>query len=636
MRLATGFVGLLHGGVVSQIACAVKVLCATQPIPGLIGPGCGEPEKTRKSFCFRAAYPIMPPPDDRPLLGPLRRKDVNDVKPEQPTEETEESSGVAPSTESGKPDENDPNMPDPSDPVTREPMSETEDLSDDDDEPPIPGNSYTDEDQEGGGTDAPLSLLGGEAEPTEADKPGNELPEGAAQRLAVGVRPRPAGPMEYFWARHHALKPRMKVVVEAERGLAIGQVCTQPFPHEPRPGAQPLRNVVRIADERDKLIEAENKTRNREALVMCREMIVQLGLPMKLIAVEYQHSANKATFFFASEGRVDFRELVRQLAQQLRIRVEMRQIGIRDEAKLLGGLGPCGLPVCCASFLDDFAPVSIRQAKEQNLTLNPEKVSGLCGRLMCCLGYESATYRGEQEGLPKIGKKADTWKGRGRVLEINIFSRLMRMELEGREYVTINIDDYRSYKEDPEGFSKIMAEREEEERRQAVEKLNSGAGGAGGRNRRRETRPKPASAPAATGPARTLPEAREERDTPPAGNVRPTPAPRPESAAAEGGDEASQQRRSRGSRRRRRRPEDGGTPGPASGETPNRERPPRQPAPVREGINEQPQRESGDSPDDPARPRPRRRGGRRRGGRRPGEGSSGGGGATSGSSGSEG
>ena len=305
--------------------------------------------------------------------------------------------------------------------------------------------------------------------PDQGDSTVGDEVSGESTRFAVGVRFQPAGKLFLF--NPGKLEPELgrQVVVEAERGLALGKVVLDK--HEVKLDEEhPLKHVVRIADKRDLLILKENEERNAKAMAICKKKIETLSLPMKMIKVEYQHSANKAVFYFSADGRVDFRELVRMLAQELHIRVEMRQVGIRDEAKLIGGIGPCGKPTCCSTFLDNFSPVSIRMAKEQNLTLNPEKVSGLCGRLMCCLAFESKTYADARKGLPKIGKKTDTWRGRGRVLEINIFSNQMRLELEDREYISVSLDDYKAFKQDPEGFKEELAKRESEDISNAVGK----------------------------------------------------------------------------------------------------------------------------------------------------------------------
>ncbi|RJO73974.1 MAG: hypothetical protein C4523_01520, partial [Myxococcales bacterium] len=393
----------------------------------------------------------------------------------------------------------------------------------------------------------------------------------------VGIRFRPAGALFYFLPGDLSPKVGQTVIVEAERGLMAGRVVRERQTPKTRP-ADPWRRIVRLADERDELIERENKARNKTAFDCCRRLIDQLALPMKLIEVEYQHSANKATFYFSAEGRVDFRELVRLLAQDMRIRVEMRQVGIRDEAKLIGGFGPCGLTTCCSTFIEAFTPVSIRMAKEQNLTLNPEKVSGSCGRLMCCLDYEQSTYREIQKGLPKIGKKVDTWKGRGRVLEINIFSRLMRLELEGREYLTISVDDYFAFKADPEGFAKVIAEREEQAKSAAIQNATFKRRGGASRPPRSGTgeghtvsehgtmRMKPA-VPVLDAAERDEPEI-DDPDAPVI--VRPDETGRPDDAGRREGEgrpvERDGQRRGRRRGRDRNRPRPEGAPGgPQSG-----------------------------------------------------------------------
>jgi cell fate regulator YaaT (PSP1 superfamily) len=208
----------------------------------------------------------------------------------------------------------------------------------------------------------------------------------------VGVRFKKAGKVYYFDPAELPITKGDKVVVETARGVEYGEVAVGPKDVDDDQVVQPLKKVLRIGNEKDAVVAAENKRKESEAFGVAQKKIEAHSLEMNLVDVEYTFDGSKIIFYFTAEGRIDFRELVRDLASVFRTRIEMRQIGVRDEAKLLGGIGPCGRILCCTSFLGDFAPVSIRMAKDQNLSLNPSKISGLCGRLMCCLRYEQETY----------------------------------------------------------------------------------------------------------------------------------------------------------------------------------------------------------------------------------------------------
>jgi len=210
--------------------------------------------------------------------------------------------------------------------------------------------------------------------------------------LVVGVRFKKAGKVYYFDPAEFPIDPGTKVIVETARGIEYGDVAIGPKQVSEDQVVPPLKKVLRVGTERDATVAAENKRKEKEAFVEAQRKISTHSLEMNLVDVEYTFDGSKVIFYFTAEGRVDFRELVKDLASLFRTRIEMRQIGVRDEAKLLGGIGPCGRILCCTSFLGDFAPVSIRMAKDQNLSLNPSKISGLCGRLMCCLRYEQETY----------------------------------------------------------------------------------------------------------------------------------------------------------------------------------------------------------------------------------------------------
>jgi cell fate regulator YaaT (PSP1 superfamily) len=190
-----------------------------------------------------------------------------------------------------------------------------------------------------------------------------------------------------------------------------------------------LKKVLRLADTKDRLIVEENKAAAAEAYHICCKKVEEHKLDMKLVDVEYTFDRNKVVFFFTADGRVDFRDLVKDLASIFRTRIELRQIGVRDEAKMLGGIGPCGRMLCCSTFLGDFEPVSIKMAKDQNLSLNPTKISGLCGRLMCCLKYENDEYESAKEMLPDLGEIIKTPNGKGKVVGLNILERVLQIEL---------------------------------------------------------------------------------------------------------------------------------------------------------------------------------------------------------------
>ncbi|MDW7709093.1 MAG: stage 0 sporulation family protein [Deferrisomatales bacterium] len=230
------------------------------------------------------------------------------------------------------------------------------------------------------------------------------------------------------------------LVVETERGMALGQVASGPREEEAPPG-QLIKKVLRRAEDRDILRYEQNCELEGYAHQFCLERIRELGLPMKLVEVEFLFDGSKALFYFTSEGRVDFRDLVRDLARQFHTRIEMRQIGVRDEAKLVGGVGCCGRELCCATWLTDFAPISVRMAKDQNVSLNPGKISGICGRLMCCLSYEHQMYRELGQEVPKLGKIVKTPRGEGRVVRRNVLEGTFVLAGEGREF-EVSVDEY--------------------------------------------------------------------------------------------------------------------------------------------------------------------------------------------------
>lgn len=219
------------------------------------------------------------------------------------------------------------------------------------------------------------------------------------------------------------------VIVETQNGTEFGTVSAPNREVEDNAIVKPLRKTLRIANDRDLKKLSENRKKEQEAFCICEEMIAEHGLDMKLVSVEYSFDSNKIVFFFTSDGRVDFRELVKNLAARFHTRIELRQIGVRDEAKMLGGIGICGQPYCCKRFLSDFQPVSIKMAKEQGLSLNPTKISGSCGRLMCCLNYEQDAYEYLNSFTPNVGATVKTKEGLATVTDVNLITGNLLVKL---------------------------------------------------------------------------------------------------------------------------------------------------------------------------------------------------------------
>ena len=247
----------------------------------------------------------------------------------------------------------------------------------------------------------------------------------------IGVRFRSAGKIYFFDPLQFDIKKGEHVIVETARGIEFGTVVAAPKEVEDDKVIQPLKPVLRIATEKDIQQEAANKEKEKEAFKLCLEKIRKHGLEMKLIDAEYTFDNNKVLFYFTADGRIDFRELVKDLAAVFKTRIELRQIGVRDETKILGGIGICGRPLCCHTHLSEFIPVSIKMAKEQNLSLNPTKISGVCGRLMCCLKHEEETYEELNRGLPNVGDQVTTEDGnRGEVHSVNVLRQLVKVVVE--------------------------------------------------------------------------------------------------------------------------------------------------------------------------------------------------------------
>ena len=247
----------------------------------------------------------------------------------------------------------------------------------------------------------------------------------------VGVRFQKAGKIYYFDPDEFELETGMHVIVETTRGVEMGTVLIPPKEVEDEKVIQPLKPILRVATDEDEKTVERNREKEKEALIICKEKIAKHGLEMKLVNVEYTFDNNKLLFYFTADGRIDFRELVKDLAAVFRTRIELRQIGVRDETKILGGIGICGRPLCCKTYLADFVPVSIKMAKEQNLSLNPTKISGVCGRLMCCLKNEQETYEYLNSRLPAVGDKVTTKDGmKGEVQSVNVLRQLVKVVID--------------------------------------------------------------------------------------------------------------------------------------------------------------------------------------------------------------
>ncbi|OCS84841.1 PSP1 domain-containing protein [Caryophanon tenue] len=251
----------------------------------------------------------------------------------------------------------------------------------------------------------------------------------------VGVRFKKAGKIYYFDPAEFELAVGQYVIVETARGIEYGKVVVPVKQVGENDVVLPLKQVVRPANEQDSIQVEENVAESQEAFNVATTKIAEHSLEMKLVDVEYTFDRNKIIFYFTAEGRVDFRDLVKDLASIFRTRIELRQIGVRDEAKLLGGIGPCGRMLCCSTFLGDFEPVSIKMAKDQNLSLNPTKISGLCGRLMCCLKYENDEYEEAKANMPDVGEFIRTPEGKGKVIGLNVLERLIQVQLKETDRV---------------------------------------------------------------------------------------------------------------------------------------------------------------------------------------------------------
>jgi len=293
----------------------------------------------------------------------------------------------------------------------------------------------------------------------------------------IGVRFRTAGKIYYFDPLDTEFKRNDHVIVETARGVEYGTVVLPNREVEDEKVIQPLKPIIRKATDMDAKTFEKNREKEKEALKICHEKILKHNLEMKLIDAEYTFDNNKVLFYFTADGRVDFRELVKDLAAVFRTRIELRQIGVRDETKILGGIGVCGRPLCCHSYLSDFVPVSIKMAKEQSLSLNPTKISGICGRLMCCLKNEEDTYEELNRHLPNLGDRVTTVDGfKGEVKSVNVLRQLVKVlieegdEKEIREYPVDELKFKVHHKKDNQKLSK-----EEFEELKRMEKQDEGS-----------------------------------------------------------------------------------------------------------------------------------------------------------------
>ena len=284
----------------------------------------------------------------------------------------------------------------------------------------------------------------------------------------IGVRFKNVGKVYYFAPGEHTLKIGDKVIVETARGIECGEVamCNKEVAEEEIP--QPLKSVIRVATQEDLAHVAENAAREKSAFAICNKKIEAHKLEMKLVDVEYTFDNSKILFYFTADGRVDFRELVKDLASVFRTRIELRQIGVRDEAKMLGGLGVCGRPLCCSTFLGGFQPVSIKMAKEQGLSLNPVKISGTCGRLMCCLKYEQEAYQDLLRSTPTVNSLVMTPDGRGVVTDVNLLTGILHIRLESEQDAVVRSYPVKQVKVLRSG--KVHVNRDELEKLKELEK----------------------------------------------------------------------------------------------------------------------------------------------------------------------
>ena len=285
--------------------------------------------------------------------------------------------------------------------------------------------------------------------------------------MVVGVRFRNVGKIYYFNPKNYKVKVGDHVIVETARGVEYGRVVLEPRSVKEDEVVHPLKEVLRVATKEDEEHEAENRLKEKEAFKICKKKIREHDLEMKLIDAEYTFDNNKVLFYFTADGRIDFRQLVKDLASIFKTRIELRQIGLRDETKILGGIGICGRTLCCHTYLSEFAPVSIKMAKEQNLSLNPTKISGVCGRLMCCLKHEQDTYEYLNEKLPNVGDFVRTIDGnKGEVMSVNVLRQKVKI-------VVTDKDDNKEVMEYPVAELKFKPKRRKNSERLSAEEYKA-------------------------------------------------------------------------------------------------------------------------------------------------------------------
>ncbi len=352
----------------------------------------------------------------------------------------------------------------------------------------------------------------------------------------VSIKFRTAGKHYTFKAQNLELNPGDQVVVETDRGRALGNVVDSPREIPAAETPEDIKSVLRPATDEDRALAQSNTAREKEAFRFCQQRIHDRKMEMKLVRAEYLFDGSKIIFYFTADGRVDFRELVKDLAHHFHTRIEMRQIGVRDEAKLTGGIGICGRELCCCTFLTEFAPVSVRMAKEQGLALNPSKISGQCGRLLCCLGYEFKTYCSLKKSLPKCGKKVAYQGGEAEVINQKVLSQTVTLRLGDGQQVEVKADTMEPAREQ----AQASPESRQQPKGQPRDRQRGRGGKPGGEGKRPQRgRPEP-------GPreARPQPESKTPSETRPAAESKPP---------AEGEQQKTSRKRSRSRRRPRRK-----------------------------------------------------------------------------------
>ncbi len=272
-------------------------------------------------------------------------------------------------------------------------------------------------------------------------EPPKDHPEGPPPKFVLGVRVKGVDKSVLCDPGNHTLRVGAHVMIATAQGDKFAVVASNKLPNFKKEAQAPVLNIIRVATEQDIAREKEQEMREATAREHCLELIRNLKLPMNLSRVMYLNEDNKSVFFFTAEGRVDFRELVKQLAGRLKHRIEMRQVGVRDEARSITGYGTCGEALCCSTFLDQFSPVTIRMAKDQGLALNPSKISGVCGRLMCCLQYEHANYKELIKEMPKLGSRVQTADGQGKVIKQDILKKMLTVRLEDESILYYHLDE---------------------------------------------------------------------------------------------------------------------------------------------------------------------------------------------------